>query len=174
MMIADFLRNLNTVANQIQVSEEQVTSGKKINKPSDGPVEATQILSYQFASGRLAKYLKNIDDGTSQVNFVDSTLQAINGDLSQAHDVSLNAANASLTSDDRIAAGGTIDQLLSSTLSNANTQYQDRYLFAGYKTQTQPFQTVINSRTGLVEDVIYKGDSGAINRQVADQDQFGD
>lgn len=172
ILISNFLRNLNDISNRIQKTQYQLATGKKVNKPSDGPMEISQILTFQSTSARLAQYLKNVDDGASQVGYVDTIIQAINEDTGRARDLAIRAANDSMNKYDRSAIGQEINLLLESTLANANTKFRDRFCFAGWKCLTKPFEAIYNARTGEIEDIVYKGDRGSIDRLVGDDDRL--
>ncbi|HDS30936.1 MAG TPA: flagellar hook-associated protein 3, partial [Firmicutes bacterium] len=172
IMIANFLRNLNAISNRLEVSQKQLATGLKYNKPSDGPIEVGQGIGFQSTIARFNQYMKNVDDGTSQVSYIDTIVQSVIDDLGRSRDLALDAANDNMNLADRRTIAQEINQIIRSTLSNANTKFRDRYSFAGWNTLTMPFEAIYNPRTGFVEDVIYYGNRGKIDRLVGDADQL--
>jgi flagellin-like hook-associated protein FlgL len=172
ILISNFLHNLDLISARIAKTEQQLASGKKFSLPSDGPVEISQIMGFQGATSRITQYMKNVDNGNSYVSYMDNILQSINQDVVQAHDLAITTSSDSLNTDDRTATALQFDLLLQSTLSNSNTRFQDRFSFAGWKNETSPFNAVYDDRTGQIEDVIFKGDKGVIDRLVGENDQL--
>ncbi|MFH1675711.1 MAG: hypothetical protein ABIC40_01715, partial [bacterium] len=104
----------------------------------------------------------------SQVENIDTILQAVNTDIVQARTLALTAANDDLNQADRNAIGQEIDLIIESTLANANSRFRNRYSFSGWRTRTTPFEGVYNKRTNQIEDVLYTGNKGEIERLVGD------
>jgi len=172
ILVANFLRNLNAISNSIEKSQRQLATGVIYNRPSDGPVEVSQIIGFNSTISKIAQYLKNVDDGASQVGFLDSTLQGVINDIGRVRDLSLDGANDNLNQQDRNAIAQEIGLILDSTLSNANSRFRDRFMFAGTRTRQTPFDGIYNSRTQLLDDVLYNGNRGMIQRLVGDSDEM--
>ncbi len=172
ILVANFLRNLNAISNRLELTQQQLATGRKYNKPSHGPVEVGQIIGFKSSLAHFAQYLKNVDDGSSQVGYIDTIMQAVINDLGRSRDLALDGANDNLNEADRRAIGQEVNLILDSTLSNSNTKFRDRYTFAGWETRAIPFEGVYNPRTGFLEDVIYRGDRGKIDRLVGDGDRL--
>ena len=81
-MYSQLSRNLNQNLNQMQGIQEQVTTGRKINKPSDDPVGITYSLRYRTELASNDQYQKNADSAHSWLDFNERLLV-----LSQAGDV---------------------------------------------------------------------------------------
>jgi len=172
ILISNFLRNLNNISNRIENSQLQLASGLKYNSPSDGPIEVGQVAGYRSTISKIGQYLKNVDDGISQVSYLDTILQSEIGNLGRTRDLILDGASDEMNQADRDAIAQEINLILQSSVSNANTRFRDRFMFAGWQTRTSPFDAVENSITGYIEDVIYKGNLGRINRLVGDYDEL--
>ena len=170
ILISNFLRNLNAISNRIERSQQQLATGVKFSHPSDGPVEVAQIIGFNSSISKIAQFLKNVDDGSSQVGSIDTTLQGVINDIGRAQDLSLDGANDNLNQADRNTIAQEIGLIIDSTLSNANSRFRDRYMFAGWRTREVPFEGLYNERTKLLEDVLYKGNRGRIGRLVGDAD----
>ena len=172
ILVSNFLRNLNAISNRIERSQMQLSTGVKYQRPGDGPIEVSQIVGFRSSISKIGQYLKNVDDGTSQVGYVDTLLQSIISDLNRARDLSIDAASDNLNLADRQATAQEINQIISKTLSNANSRFRDRYTFAGWETRTTPFEAIYNSQTKFIEDIVYMGDRGYIDRMVGDGDRL--
>jgi flagellar hook-associated protein 3 len=172
ILINNFLRNLNAISERIERTQEQLSTGKKFSRPGHGPLEVGQVIGFRSDSSKISQYLSNVDDGTSQVSYIDTIVQSVISDLGRTRDLAIDGANDNLNAQDRAAIAQEVSLLLDATVSNANSRFRDRYTFAGWNTRSQPFEAVYNENTGFIEDVIYHGNRGNIDRLVGDKDQL--
>src|SRR3979411_3344182 len=111
MMAENSLRNIEANQTRVQNLQDQITSGSRINKPSDDPIGAAQALSLQESLDQSAQYGRNIDQGTSWLNATDSALGSVTDSLHRARELAVQAANGTLTPSDRNAIQAEISQL---------------------------------------------------------------
>src|SRR5438067_1273535 len=84
MQFQQTMRNLQNNFARMTKLQEQIASGKKLNRPSDGPVEMAQVLRNKREAARLDTHLATIRDATTTVQ---SSVDA----LTEAHDVLTHA-----------------------------------------------------------------------------------
>lgn len=159
------LANLRTASDRVATAQEQLSSGLRINRPSDAPLDAAQAERLQANKAQLDQYASNATQAQSQVDFAASTVQGFSDLLIQAREACTQGANASMSAADRLTLADSVDKLLQSAVDGANTQFNGRYLFAGTATATQPFQTQLGS-SGSIESVTYQGNDGRIQVDV--------
>ncbi|SFL23334.1 flagellar hook-associated protein FlgL [Geodermatophilus ruber] len=131
-------RNLDAVARL----QEQLTSGRMINKPSDSPTGTNQALQTRSDIAATAQYARNITDGKTQLEATDSALTTMLDQVRRVRDLTVQASNTGalgLSSQKAIAAE--IDQLQRSLLDLANQKLQGHPLFGGITQGTQAFDT---------------------------------
>ncbi|MCX6645795.1 MAG: hypothetical protein NTY09_05490, partial [bacterium] len=157
----------------MEKSQTQLATSTKYQSPGDGPVEVSQIIGFKAASAKITQFIKNVDDGTSQVSYIDTILQSAISSLGRARDLVQDGANDNMNLADRRAIAEELNLLIDGTLSDANSRFRDRYMFAGWRSRDLPFQAINNPRTGIIDDVLYTGNVGQINRLVGDSSQLG-
>jgi flagellar hook-associated protein 3 FlgL len=120
-------------------AQQQLSTGKRINMPSDDPTGTAQTLS-------LRNHLDALDQSDKMLNqakgFLDATDGALNGVtdiLRQARTMAVQASSTSLTQEGHIALAGQVQSLIQSLGNIGNTTYGNRYLFAGQRDDTPPF-----------------------------------
>ncbi|MCK4719208.1 flagellar hook-associated protein FlgL, partial [bacterium] len=172
ILITNFLRNLNNIALRLERTQQQLATGVKFQRPAHGPVEVGQIIGFKSSLAKIGQFTKNVDDGSSQVGYLDTIIQSTVGYTGQARDLIVDGANDNLNIDDRRSIAQEIELILASTLSDANSRFRDRYMFGGWRTRTIPFEAVYNPRTRFLDDVIYSGNRGHIDRLVGDTDRL--
>jgi flagellar hook-associated protein 3 FlgL len=136
---------------------EQVSSGKRINKPSDDPGGAGRALDYQVVIDVDAQYRKNVGDASNFIGFTDNTLSSVSSALTRAKELAVQGANGAQSADSRAAIAQEVSQLRNQLLSLANSQFENRYVFSGFRTDAPAFDATSLS---------YQGDSGTINAAV--------
>lgn len=119
--------------------QEQISSGKRINRPSDDPNAYAVAEEMETLGNQFDRRKSTIESARS---FVDRTQQALDsmGDLfAQAKEKGVQAANDTVSDSDREAIAQELRSLKSEVVDRLNTRHNDEYLFAGNRTTTQPF-----------------------------------
>mgnify|MGYP000848939146 FL=1 len=131
--------------------QQQLATGNRILDHADDPVGSARLLGLNEELGRYNQYQRNIDLASGRLNVEDSTLGDAGDLLQRARELTLQANNDTLNTEDRGFIATEIRQLHSQMLNLANTRDGDgEYLFAGFKSHTQPFDASGN----------YQGDQG--------------
>jgi flagellar hook-associated protein 3 FlgL len=155
---ANAISELETNLNQINQLQNEISSGKKVNQPSDSPPDAVVAMATQSEITRVTQYQTNINDGLAQLGTADNTLQSVVTSLQSARDLVLQAANGTLSATDRAGLADQIDSIRQQLLASANTQYLGRPIFGG----TSGGQQAYDPTTGA-----YLGNNGAVTRTIA-------
>ncbi len=158
MLNQTLLYDLRNVTTQVSTSEQQLSSGYKLNQPSDDPYGASQALKLRADLASNQQYQSNVQDANSWQNVADTALGDIGDAIQRARDLVLQGANDTNDSGDRQAIVTELNQLIDSIKTDGNTQYAGRYIFSGTKTNTQPYQLGSNDA--------YSGDTAMITREI--------
>ena len=159
------LASIRSATNNITSTQEQLTTGRRINRPSDAPLDAAHAQRLAVNRTKLDQYSGNVDRAQNQIEYAASTVQGLSDLLIQAREACTEGANATADAGDRRILADSVDQLLQSLVNAANTQLDGQYIFAGTATTTKPFETHIGS-SGLVESVTYQGNDGRVQLDV--------
>jgi flagellar hook-associated protein 3 FlgL len=158
MLNQTLLYDLRNVTTQLSTSEQQLSSGYKLNRPSDDPYGASQALKLRADLASNQQYQSNVQDANSWQNVADTALGDIGDSIQRARDLVLQGANDTNAASDRQAIVTELNQLIDSIKTDANTQYAGRYIFSGTKTNTQPYQLGSNDA--------YAGNTAMITREI--------
>ena len=150
--------NLQASLARLTKLQEQLSSGKAINRPSDSPTSAVAALRYRSDIRRSEQLKRNADDAVGWLDATDRALSAESTITLRARDLLLQGINASSGPDERAALAEEVDRLRESALAAANTSYLGRPIFGG--TTTTP--NAYDAGTGA-----YVGDTNAIQRSIA-------
>ncbi|MEQ2128565.1 flagellar hook-associated protein FlgL [Caldanaerobacter subterraneus KAk] len=148
MMISTFLTDYYNNLERLQKGQNMLSSGKKFTRPSDDPVAVATSLRIKTDMARNDAYTKNADDAKSWLEITDSALSQLGDLLQRTRELAVEGANGTLTQSDMEKIAQEIMQLKAQMVQVGNTQYNGRYIFAGFKTDTAPFSETANSYSG--------------------------
>jgi flagellar hook-associated protein 3 FlgL len=152
------LRDLNDDLGRLSKLQEQLSSGKRITRPSDDPYGASRALSLQGEVTGLQQFQRNVADGTGWLNTCDTALSQMGDALQRVRELVVQGANDSGGQQARANAADEIDQLIESVKQEASVRYGNRYVFSGTATDTAPYV--------LGGSDAYAGDAGTITREI--------
>ncbi len=158
MIAARTLVDLTQSYDRMSNTQEQLSSGKKINRPSDDPYGAGHAVQLSGELAGLSSYNRNVEDGTAWTQASDSAMMSIENITQRARELLVEAGNDSTGTSGRAATADEIDQLSEALKQEANTQYAGQYVFAGTATTTAPY-TISGPDT-------YNGNTGTISREI--------
>ena len=84
-----FRQGVNAILDQqtrLAGTQLQLSSGKRINKPSDDPIGAAQILGLSESLKVTEQYQKNIDHARSRLELEDAALGSVGNALQRARE----------------------------------------------------------------------------------------
>lgn len=137
MMTNNVMNSINRNKNRVNDLENQYTSGKKIQKPSDDPIIAVRALKLRSNISELEQYKeKNIPDAMSWMEVSESALNNINELIKKMNGYCIQAANDTLSVSARSSITDNLAQLKSQIYQECNANYAGRYVFSGYKTNS--------------------------------------
>jgi flagellar hook-associated protein 3 FlgL len=116
-----------------------VTTGKRIQSPSDDPVGYAQVLDIEGTLSQMDQLHSNLDTGLEWLSTSESTLNSVLDTISEAKQLSIAATNGIYNDDDYQNAAAEVDELLEQLVDFANTSVSGHYLFSGTKTDTIPY-----------------------------------
>lgn len=134
MLSNNMLRNLNNSYNKMATLQNQLTTGSKLNRPSDDPVGSVKAMGYNSTLTRNAQFSRNVTEVTSYLEASDSSLGLIGEGLKRVKELTVQAASDTATDEDREMVRAEIDQIRQQLRDVANTQVGDKYIFSGSNT----------------------------------------
>jgi flagellar hook-associated protein 3 FlgL len=149
--------NLQSAAAQLAKLQDASSTLKKISVPSDDPTGTADSLRVRSAQAATTQYSRNIDDGTSWLTTIDSTLSNTTDLLRRVRDLTVQgASDGSLSPAAKEAIATEIEGLRTDLLGAANTTYLGRTVFAG------------NSDAGVAfnADLTFNGTSAPVLRRI--------
>ena len=139
-------------------AQEQVSSGKKLLRPSDNPVGASTVLALQRQLGDVSRYSQAIDTARPLLEQGMGALNEASTTLIEARGLAVQGLNGTLNDADRSTLAQNLKLLKSRLLEVANTKLGDRYIFGGTASKDMPFtEEEVNGQLR----VLYHGDGAS-------------
>ena len=139
MMTQSVIRNINDNMQRLNESQQETSTGLKIQEASDDPIAATKTLQYRSYIATIEQYQSNASDATSWMKVTEDTLSALTDAVQQIRDLTSQASNDILEDTELDAISAEVTELKSSIVELMNTQYAGRYIFGGYATSEAPY-----------------------------------
>jgi len=184
MMQSTSLRNLNTNKYRQENLVNQMSTGKKITRPSDDPVIAIRSLKLNSTVDKIDQfYEKNASDANSWLDLTRSALSTVMEVLSDVKKDTVKAKNSYMKVEERDAIIKNLKMAIEEIYSTGNADSAGRSVFTGYrtdmplslKTDKKELNTITEQFFNNTIDKInfvYAGDLSTINegnfKQVAD------
>lgn len=135
-------------------TQEQVATGRRIQRPSDDPIAAARSVGLREAISRLDQFQRNGSSARSRLEHEESALNAVINVLQRVRELTLRSNNATESNESRNQVAIEIRQHLAGLVNLANQQDGNgRFLFAGSRDGSSP---VSQSAGGFS----YNGDQG--------------
>lgn len=137
MVTSGSLRNMQKSMQRVDQLNNQVTTGKKIAAPSEDPVIAIRALKLRTTVDQLDQYKnKNIQDALSWLDTTQTSIQNVYDRLQDVYYYCEQGAQDTFQSKDRHTIVQELQELKDAIYREGGTTYAGRYLFSGYKTET--------------------------------------
>lgn len=135
MMINSSIANIQANKNQINNMDTQLSTQKKINKPSDDPIIAIRALRLRSSLDQVTQYVdKNIPDASSWLSVTQDALAQGYDIVYQLYSYCNQGSTDSYSSSERNTIIETLDKLRDSYYVQGDVDYAGRYVFTGYAT----------------------------------------
>ncbi|WP_104086842.1 flagellar hook-associated protein FlgL [Arthrobacter sp. GMC3] len=147
-MAATAHRNLESSSAKLAQAQQSALDLKKFANISDNPTAAADAMAVRAQQAASEQYGRNISDGTNWLATADSAMASVTTLLQRAKDLSLQGANGATTPAGRDAIAKEIESIRAELLTQANTKYLGRTIFAGNSNQGAAFTDNPLSYTG--------------------------
>jgi flagellin-like hook-associated protein FlgL len=135
--------------------QNQISTGRRITRPSEDAPAAQRAITLQRLIERKTQLQSNVNTGLSYLIATDVALNDVSSLLGDIRGLALGAASTTATDEERAVAATEVDQAIDQLLAVGNRRFRGRYLFAGSQTNVEPY-----SKSGNA--VSYAGDEKSI------------
>ncbi|NRT73726.1 flagellar hook-associated protein FlgL [Clostridium beijerinckii] len=138
MISNNYLSDMQTNLKSMSKIQNQLSSGKTINRGSDNPTVAARIMQLNTEISSNKQYNSNITDTSNWLDTTDTALSEAGNVLSRIRELMVKAGNGAYDSDEiksiKTEVVGDIKQLT----QVFNTSFDGSYIFGGTKSTSKP------------------------------------
>jgi flagellar hook-associated protein 3 FlgL len=167
LTISDLQQSLN----RLNTTQQELSSGRKINQPSDDPYGTSQALNLNGQLSSLNDYANNVADGTAWAQQATTSLGGIDSMVQRVRELVVQASNGTYKQSDLNASAAEVNQLIDAIKQESNASYNGQYIFSGSATSTQPYPTgsadQYQGATGNVDRLIGPNTTIAVNADIS-------
>jgi len=156
-------QQLGDVQGELAKTQEQLSTGKQIVKPSDSPDKASLVTRLESELARQAGYQNTLKTVNTRLQASETVLKNTSDVLVRIKEISIQAASDTLSPADRQSIALEISSLKDQMLSLANAQDTNgNYLFSGSRVGSPAFSKDSKGH------VVYQGDESRMKVAVGD------
>lgn len=159
------LENISLRQRDLARVAAELSSGRKIQLPSDSPFEAIRASTLQRANELSTQFRDNVRQAQSSLSFTDGLLSTFSDAIDSTIATVTQVLDGTRPDAELDAARIEIDATIDNLVSVANRQYLDRYTFATGKPSQPPFR-----RDG--NHIVFTGDESVLNSLQGPLDPF--
>lgn len=145
---------------QLEKTQSQVASGKRVETPADDPIAATRILGYERSQAQLEQFERNSTVVQQRLSAGETALADLGTLLDRIYQLAVQASTGSIDDSSLGSLAAEVQARSDELLQLSNRQDANgEYLYSGYSTGTRPFSQSGNA-------VSYAGDQGVRKVQI--------
>lgn len=160
MMNSQLLRNLNNNMLRSETFQNQLATGRRINKPSDDPVGISFAMRYRSELSANDQYQSNADDTTSWLTFTDTLMDQAGSVVQRLRELAVNMSNGTNPQQSLDIASKEVEQLYEQMVDIGNSSFNGKYVFNGEKTDIKPY-TLEEAQNETSDDGHFQFEIGA-------------
>ncbi|MCM3174156.1 flagellar hook-associated protein FlgL [Paenibacillus sp. MER 99-2] len=145
MLSSQLLLNLNRNAQQMNNTQTQLATGRKINKPSDDPVGITYSLRYRAELSSNEQFQKNVDSAVSWLEFNDTVMNQAGNVVQRLRELTVQASTGTNPQSALDSIKEEVSQLKEQLIDISNSKLNGKYIFNGETYDVKPYDFPTNA-----------------------------
>jgi flagellar hook-associated protein 3 FlgL len=173
MLSSNMLSNLGRSFDRLSTYQDQISSQKKITRPSDDPVVAMKGITYRRNLQEVQQFKRNFSEAYNWTDNSDASLDKAGQAMQRIRELVVQASSDTYDGSQRDSISQEISQLKQHLAEIANTKVGDKYIFNGTNTLNKPVDidadpAVVSNNTNPVQIELSKGVYISVNVNPAD------
>src|SRR5829696_563581 len=123
MTSRNILADINAANARLRNTQEQLSSGKLLNKPSDDPSQVARAMMLRSDLEAAQQFQQNASEATGWTDVTDSALSSVADVLLRVRELTVQGANGSAGAESHKAIAEELEQLIDSVKSAGNATY---------------------------------------------------
>jgi len=163
----NFLSNLSQSSERLYEQETRVLTNKRVNKPSDNPVDAINSMVIRTKLDEIDQYDRNISRAKGLLENSETVIAQLSDMFDRVKVLTIQGASDTSGPMDKLSISYEVNQIIEQLFNAANNRSESTYVFAGTYNNAAPYRAVRNEQ-GQIEAVTSNGSTGDINRIIGE------
>ena len=140
LLISRIATDIVQKQNSLAAVQEQISTGKKINRPSDAPAESAHLVTMKETVAQLEQFNKNTAIAESKLSLEEAALSGTTSVLNRVRELTLRVSNGVVNDSFRAEINSEVKLALEELYTLANSQDSfGNFLFGGSNIKQRPF-----------------------------------
>ena len=163
LFATQMLDQFKVIENRLQSLNTQISTGTRITKSSDAPIDAVTLTARSELQSRIEQYQSNVEKVNERLGLADATLETMGNLVTRMNEKFIATNTATVTDAERQAVRLEVLTFKESLLGLANSvDNNGDALYGGFSTEESPF---VQNEDGQTR---YRGDGGDHTLQVSE------
>lgn len=136
---ASLTSRINLHRSRLNILQERLATGKRINRPSDDPNGAEMVLNMRTSMSQLSQFQRNAQTVNLKLTAADDALASYETSLDRVRTLISRGLSEISTPQTREAVAIELESIRQSILTTANTISGGEYVFGGTRQNAPPF-----------------------------------
>ena len=158
---ANSLQNIFRITENLFKAQQEIATGKRINRPSDDPAGMRDALLLRTEVNQANQFIRNIDNNRIFIQVGDTSLASVNVNLIRAKELAVSQTAGIANPQTRISTSAEINEIIAKVIETANTKVKGQHIFSGTNFRVPPFSSETSG-------AIYLGNTESFKVRVAD------
>jgi len=142
------ISRISTIQTQQVKLQEQISTGKRFNSPSEDPIAAARALDITYAMNVNKSYADTRKSAENYLTTLEGSLQNVTDLMTSVQSALVGAGNGALSNLERGFKANELQGQLDALIGIANTQdASGKYMYGGFQTDVKPFTPTATGAT---------------------------
>jgi len=141
------LLNLNRNATTVDRLMMQLSTGKRIQNPSDNPIIASRALRFRTNVSEVQQFQRNADKATSWMEVSEQAMRNMTDLMERINELLVQGASSTYTYQNRQTIAREIEMMFDQINQEMNGTFAGRHVFSGFRTDIPPIAVQNNLST---------------------------
>jgi flagellin-like hook-associated protein FlgL len=157
ILIKNLLTSIERTRDRMTTTQQQLSTGKKINSLSDDPLNVHKALRLRELKATNERFQENVQDSINLLSSLTEEMTIISDIVGRVKDFGVQGSIPTADEEGRNALALQIDQMLQELVDQANTTFIGKSIFGGVQTIETPYEII---RENLSETLDIPSDDG--------------
>lgn len=157
LLTARSLSNLAAQTRRILRLQEQLSTGLRVTRPSDDPIDARRAVNTRALISENEQFLSNISDVSPFLSETTSTLQRVVDLIQRARQLTIQGANGTNAQSQLDSIALEMNELIEAAVDAGNHQTAGRFIFGGTRTLAEVYS--VTRVGGDIATVTFNGNT---------------